>query len=281
MADIGLGFAERYGPWALVVGASEGIGAAFAHAVADLGLNVALVARRQHALDKVAASIRAESEVEVRTLALDLTAQSAVPALVDALADVDVGLVCYAAGGDPNYEPFLSQPVDNAVALVERNCLAPLRLCHHFAAPMRTRRRGGLVLVSSGAGLVGGRNMVAYAATKAFDMVMAEALWSELHGGGVDVLGLVLGVTDTPALRRTLLRRGQLADVAAPIPGAARPEQVVAEALANLTNGPICFATDDVREGAKHLGAMSRNDAVRMLLTLEGGVMASDEEVAT
>ena len=156
-----------------------------------------------------------------------------------------------------------------------------MRLCHHFAAPMQERGRGGIVMLSSGAGLVGGRNMVAYGASKAFDMVMAEALWAELHGSGVDVLGVVLGVTDTPALRRTLVRRGQLADLDAPIPGAATAEGVVAEALANLSNGPTCFATEDVREGVKHLGAMSRNDAARLMLELDGGVMGPDQEAPT
>jgi short-subunit dehydrogenase len=273
-------FAERYGPWALVVGASEGIGAQFARVVADLGLDVVLVARRQQALDEVSSRIQTTTEGSVRTLAVDLTDATAVPHIINATSDVDVGLVFYAAGGDPNYEPFLSQPVDTAVALVERNCLVPLRLCHHYAAPMRDRGRGGIVLVSSGAALVGARNMVAYGASKAFDMVLAEALWAELSPSGVDVLGLVLGVTDTPALRRTLVRRGQLADEADPIPGAATTESVVGEALANLSNGPTCFATDDVREGVKHLGMMSRNDAARMMLQLDGGVMGPDEASA-
>ncbi|MHB8464873.1 MAG: SDR family NAD(P)-dependent oxidoreductase [Acidimicrobiales bacterium] len=272
-------FAGQYGPWALVLGASEGLGAAFARAVAAAGLEVVLVARRQAALETIASEIAAGAGVTTRTVAVDLTTADAVPSIAAATAGLEVGLVVYCAGGDPNYEPFLSQPVENAVAMVERNCLAPLRLCHHFAAPMQQRGRGGIVLVSSGAALVGGRNMVAYGATKAFDMVMAEALWAELHDSGVDVLGLVLGVTDTPALRRTLLRRGQLADSTAPIPGAATAESVVAEALANLSNGPTCFATDDVREGAKHLGAMSRNDAARMMLELHGGVMGPDAEV--
>ena len=270
-------FAERYGPWALVVGASEGIGAEFARVVAGLGLNVILVARRQEALDDVAGEIGVESDVALRAIAIDLTAANAVLSLVDATSDVEIGLVFYAAGADPNYEPFLSQPLENAVALVERNCLVPMRLCHHFAGLMHDRRRGGIILVSSGAALVGGRNMVAYGASKAFDMVMAEALWAELHGSGVDILGLVLGVTDTPALRRILVRRGQLSDLEAPIPGAATVESIVAEALANLSNGPTCFATDDVREGVKHLGAMSRNDAARMMLQLDGGVMGPDE----
>jgi uncharacterized protein len=270
-------FAEKYGPWALVVGASDGIGAEFARAVGNLGLNPLLVARRQAVLDEVGAEITGNSGVKVRTVAVDLTDPDAVPPIVDATRDVEVGLVFYAAGGDPNYEPFLSQPIENALALVERNCLVPMRLCHHFAAPMQERGRGGIVLVSSGAALVGGPNMVAYGATKAFDMVMAEALWAELHTSGVDVLGLVLGVTDTPSLRRTLVRRGQLADEATPVPGAATTESVVAEALANLSRGPTCFATEDVREGVKHLGAMSRNDAARMLLELAGGVMGTDE----
>ena len=271
-------FAARYGPWALVVGASDGLGAAFARAVAERGLNVVLVARRQAMLDDVASEIRAETGADTRTVAVDLTTDDAVHAIVAATSGLDVGLVVYCAGADPNYEPFLAQPIENALEMIERNCLAPMRICHHFAAPMQDRGRGGIVLVSSGAGLIGGRNMVAYGATKAFDMVMAEALWAELHDDGVDVLGLVLGVTDTPALRRLLVSRGQLVDLTAPIPGAATPESVVAEALANLANGPTCYGTDDVREGAKHLGAMSRNDAARVMLQMAGGVMGSDED---
>jgi uncharacterized protein len=92
---------------------------------------------------------------------------------------------------------------------------------------------------------------------------------------------VVLEVTDTPALRRTLVRRGQLADLDAPIPGSATAEGVVAEALANLSNGPTCFATEDVHEGVKHLGAMSRNDAARLMLELDGGVMGPDQEAPT
>ncbi len=279
-ATVELGFADRYGPWALVVGASEGIGAVLARTVAEAGINVILVARRQHALDDVADAIRTATAAEVRTVAVDLTDDRAMPAIVAAMDDVEVGLVFYAAGADPTYAPFLAQPLSNALAMLERNCAVPLRLCHHVAAPMQARGRGGIVLVSSGAGLIGGRNMVAYAATKAFDMVMAEALWAELQGSGVDVLGLVLGATDTPALRRLLVSRGQLADVDTPIPGVASAEEVVAEALAHLADGPICFATADVREGSKHLGAMSRNDAARMMLSIDGGLMGPDQEGA-
>jgi short-subunit dehydrogenase len=273
-------FRTRYGPWALVAGASDGVGAALARAVAARGIHVVLLARRQAVLDDLASSIRADAGVEARAVAVDLTDDDATERIVAATADLDVGLVFSCAGADPHYRSFLSQPVENAVSMVQRNCVVPLRLCHHFAAPMQARGRGGIVLVSSGAGLVGGANMVAYGASKAFDMVMAEALWAELRPSGVDVLGLVLGKTDTPALRRLLASRGQLDDPDAPVPGAATPEQVVAEALANLPNGPTHFATDDVREGAKHLGAMTRNEAARLMVDLAPQAMGADAPVS-
>ncbi len=277
MSDVAFG--DRYGPWALVAGASEGVGAAFARAVAERGVNVVLLARRQSVLDEVAASIRTATGVETRALAVDLAESNAMASIADATADIEIGLVMYCAGADPNYEPFLANPVEPALTMVQRNCVVPMQACHHFAGPMVARGRGGIVLVSSGAGLVGGPNMVAYGASKAFDMVMAEALWAELRASGVDVLGLVLGVTDTPALRRLLTQRGVLAhpDDPLPIPDAATADDVAAEAIANLANGPTWFVGEALREGAKVLGAMSRRDAVEAM-SQGAGVMGSDRE---
>jgi hypothetical protein len=92
----------------------------------------------------------------------------------------------YCAGGDPNYQPFLANPVSVAEDLLQRNCLVLMRLCHHFAGHMVERGRGGIVNFTSGAALAGGRNMVAYGATKAFDMVFTEGLWVELHDNLVE-----------------------------------------------------------------------------------------------
>src|ERR1700722_19827851 len=269
------GFAERYGPWALVAGASEGVGAAYAWAMADRGLNVVLLARREHVLSEVAAAIRADAGVEVRVVAVDLASPDAVGTIVAATDGLDVGMLMYCAGADPNYEPFLANSVYIALDLVQRNCIAPMRLCHHFAGPMVDRRKGGIVLVSSGAGLAGGANMVAYSASKAFDMVMAEALWAELHTKGVDVLGLVLSVTDTPALRRLLAKRGVIAtaDDNIPIAGATTAEETVAEALANLANGPTWFVGKSFRESEGQLRSMPRNDVVKAMLQAAGGIM--------
>jgi short-subunit dehydrogenase len=203
--------------------------------------------------------------------------------ILEATSELDIGMLMYCAGADPIYQPFLANSVDVALDLVQRNCVVPMQICHHFAGSMAARGSGGIVLVSSGAGLAGGRNMVAYSATKAFDMVMAEALWAELHDKGVDVLGLVLSVTDTPALRRLLAKRGVLAsdDDTSPIPGATTAADTVAEAIANLANGPTWFVGEGFREGAQMMRSMDRNDVVKAMLQMTGGIMGEDPAEVT
>ena len=271
----GTTFADRYGPWAVVAGASDGVGAGFARALAERGLDVVLLARRRRVLDEVAAGIRADTGADTRTVVVDLAEPGAMVTIAEATDGLGIGVVVYCAGADPNYEPFLAHPVEVPLALIQRNCMAPLQVCHHFAPAMAERGRGGIMLLSSAAGLSGAPNMVAYAATKAFDMVLGEALWSELHGQGIDVLSLVLGATDTPAMRRLLARRGSISDPDAPIPGLATPEQVVTEGLDNLSNGPTWFVGEQMRDAERRLRSMTRNDAVKaMLRATSGGIMA-------
>jgi short-subunit dehydrogenase len=191
-------FDERYGPWAVVAGASDGIGASVARLLGDRGVNSVLVARRQSALDEVAASVAAET----RTLALDLSQDGADDALADATADLDVGLLVYNAGADPHMSRFLDQPASIWQEMVHRNCATVLGSAHHFGGRMAARGRGGIVLVTSGAAWAGGAYLAAYGASKAFDLVLGEALWAELQPLGVDALSMVLGPTDTPAFRK-------------------------------------------------------------------------------
>jgi short-subunit dehydrogenase len=273
MTDI----AEKYGPWALVVGASDGVGALFAEHLADEGVNVALVARRQHVLDEVAQGIRERTNAETRTSAIDLTDPDASQRIIEATNDLEVGMLVYCAGGDPNYQPFLANPVSAAEDLLQRNCLVLMRLCHHFAGQMVERRRGGIVNFTSGAALAGGRNMVAYGGTKAFDMVFTEGLWVELHDKGVDVLGLVLGMTDTPALRKLEFERGRLASIDEVPEGAVTAASVVDEAFANLGNGPTIATGDDVRMALELFKSMSRNEVVRLIMQMSTEVMGTDD----
>jgi uncharacterized protein len=266
-------FASKYGPWALVVGASDGCGALFAERLARQGVHVVLVARRQQLLDEVAAGIRDRTGAQTRTLAVDLVTEGAAGAIIDATADLDVGMLVYCAGADPKYQPFLANPVAAGEALLRRNCLVLMRLCHHFAGKMVERGRGGIVNFSSGAALAGGPNMVAYGATKAFDMVFTEGLWAELHDKGIDVLCLMLGKTDTPALRQLEFSRGQLASLDEVPSLAVAADVVVDEAFDNLTNGPTLMVGDMMRMAEQVFKTLSRNEAVNMIIASSAETM--------
>jgi uncharacterized protein len=219
-------FAERYGPWAVIAGASEGVGASVARQLGARGVNVVLVSRRQEPLNDVAATVAAES----RTVVLDLSEPDATARLADAVADLEVGLVVYNAGGDPNMSQFLDKPADVWQAMVARNCVTVVGVAHHFGASMAARGRGGIALVTSGAAWAGGAYLAVYGASKAFDLLLAESLWAELGPKGVDVLAMVLGQTDTPAFRRVLNGR--------PAEGMADPDDVARDLLDHLADGP-------------------------------------------
>ncbi len=269
-------FAAKYGPWALVAGASDGLGAAFATGLAERGVNVVLLARRQAVLDEVASDIESKTSALTRTVAIDLALPGAASAIAAATSDLTIGFLVYCAGADPNFRPFLANSIEAAEAMVQRNCMVPLQLCHHFAPAMVERGSGGIVIFGSGAGLAGGPNMVAYGASKAFDMVFAEALWAELHDKGVDVLGLILGKTDTPALRQLEYSRGQIGSTGEVPAGAAAVADVVAEAFENLSNGPTLMVGDAMRAAAQMLASMSRNQAVELFAQAASAAMGPD-----
>jgi short-subunit dehydrogenase len=226
--------ADRYGPWAVVAGASEGTGRAFARQLAAHGIPCVLVARREAPLMALVDEIRRESGTECVAATVDLAAPDAMEQIVTAVGDRGIGLFVANAGGDPNGALFLDRDVATWLELVQRNVVTLLRCCHHFARPMRARGRGGLLLVNSGACYGGSSFMAAYAASKAFQLSFSESLWIELRPYGVDVLTLVLNQTDTPALRALLADRGL------PVPaGLADPDEVARRALEQLPHGPI------------------------------------------
>jgi uncharacterized protein len=266
-------FAAKYGPWALVAGASDGVGAAFAEGLAQRGVNVVLLARRQEVLDQVAAGIESHTSAQTRTLAIDLAQPDAASAIADATGDLEIGFLVYCAGADPNYQPFLSNSIAAAEAMVQRNCMVPMQLSHHFAQSMVERGRGGIVIFGSGAGLAGGPNMVAYGATKAFDMVFAEALWAELRDTGVDVLGLILGKTNTPALRELEYSRGQISSPDEVPPGADSVDDVIAEAFENLANGPTLFVGEMMRAAEQLTSSLTRKQTVELFAQMAVAAM--------
>jgi short-subunit dehydrogenase len=222
-------FVERYGPWAVVAGASEGLGAAFAHALAARGLHLVLLARRAELLAAVAEQIRRDQGVEVRVVAVDLADTALVERLVAATDGLAVGLAVYNAAYS-YLGPLLDRPLDDALRVVEVNVRAPLRFVHTLAPAMVARGRGGVVLMSSLAGFQGSPRLAAYAASKAFNLVLGESLWAELKPRGVDVLVSCAGAVRTPNYLATAGREA---------PGILDAAAVAGLTLDALGRGPV------------------------------------------
>lgn len=193
-------FSRRYGPWALVNGASEGLGAAFAEAAAARGLNVLAVARRSEPLAAFAAALAQRFPVQVEPLAADLGRADDLDRIAARATALEVGLLVHSAAVAPIGE-FLDRPLEEHAALIDVNVRAPAVLAHRLGGPMAGRGRGGLVLISSMAALQGTAMVAHYAASKAYQRVLAEGLWSELSPRGVDVIACLAGPTDTPTYR--------------------------------------------------------------------------------
>ncbi|MFO0596069.1 MAG: SDR family NAD(P)-dependent oxidoreductase [Myxococcaceae bacterium] len=218
-------FVERYGPWAVVAGASEGLGAEYARQLSARGLKLVLVARREAALSQVIASLPAEA----RPLVLDLGAPDAHARIAEATRDLDVGLVVYNAALSP-IGPLQTQTLEENLKALDVNVRTPTALAHHFVPRLLARKRGGLVLLSSLTAFQGSPFVTTYGATKSYNLALAEGLWAELEGTGVDVLCVCPGATATPNLLKATTR--------AP-PGMQQPAEVVAETLDALGDGPL------------------------------------------
>lgn len=248
MSSTGSDVRDRYGPWAVVAGGSEGVGAAFAHLLAEQGVNLVLLARTPGPLADTAEAVRARG-VEVRTLALDLLDPDRLARVREVTDDLEVGLLVVNAGANSYGHDFVTGDLERFQHVLELNVTAQLALTHHFGSAMRRRGHGGILLVGSLAGYLGQAQISVYSAAKAFSRVFAEGLWLELREHGVDVLELVLGVTRTPAMARAGLNFD--------IPGlaVAEPEDVAREGLEHLRDGPVWVAGGNGPSAQKRSGA--------------------------
>ncbi|WP_275295152.1 SDR family NAD(P)-dependent oxidoreductase [Amycolatopsis sp. La24] len=256
---------EKYGPWAVVAGGSEGVGAAFAHQLAEAGINLVLIARKPEPLAETAAAVEARG-VEVRTVQADLLDPEAFSAIREVTDGLEVGLLIFNAGANSYGHEFVTGDLSKVRGVIDLNITAQLALTHHFGALMAARGRGGILLVGSLAGYLGQAEISVYSAVKAFGRVFAEGLWLEMRDRGVDVLELVLGVTRTPAMER--------AGLAFDLPGlnVAEPEDVAREGLAHLADGPVWVAGGNLATAEKRSGfpraelALAAHEATRKLL---------------
>jgi uncharacterized protein len=188
--------AEKYGPWAVVTGASSGLGSHFARQLAAMGFNLVLSARRRERLEQLAANLQADHQVQCRVIALDLSLEGAAPELASQTGKLDVGLLVNNAGLG-YYGRFLDQDPTRHEKMIRLNCIAPAFLAHHFLNRFRERECGAMVLVASTAAYQPTPYMGLYGATKGFDLLLGESLSQEMQGSGVDIQVLSPGATLT------------------------------------------------------------------------------------
>lgn len=215
-------FVSRYGPWAVITGASSGIGRACAHRAAAAGMHVVLVARRRELLDELAADLQRQYGVRCLVVAADLSDADQVDELVATTRDLDAGLLV-AAAGFGMAGPFLDADPAREREMLRVNCEAVLALSRAFGGRFAARGSGGIVLLSSIVAFQGASGAAHYAATKAYVQVLAEGLHAELRPRGVDVVAVAPGPVHTgfaAVAGMTMNRALQPADVAAAAFGA-------------------------------------------------------------
>jgi short-subunit dehydrogenase len=187
---------QRYGEWALITGASSGIGREFARALARDGVSCALSARREDRLQALAAELERLHGVATRVIPVDLADPQGVDRLAAAVGELEIGVLVNNAGF--GYAGRLEkQDTERLRSLVQVNCVAPLVLTSRLLPQMRARGRGAIIITGSIAGQQPLPRLAAYSASKGFDRLLGESLWGELRGTGVDVLVLEPGPTDT------------------------------------------------------------------------------------
>ena len=225
-------FQKKYGPWAFIAGGSEGIGAEFARQLAAQGLNLVLLARDEPILVQAAQQIQQKYQVEVKTLRVDLTQVDLFVQIQPTLDELEIGLLVYNAAA-PLIGEFLDYSWEEHQNLLQINVFAPAQLVHYLGQKMKAQKKGGIILLSSMAGRQGTAMIAHYAASKAYNLVLAESLWEELRNCGIDVLGVCPGTTRTPGWERSQARLKGLI-----VPPIQEPQAVVQAALKALGKKP-------------------------------------------
>lgn len=219
---------QKYGPWALIVGGSEGIGAACARQLATDGFNLVLTARKAEPLAALANELSATG-VEIRCGSVDLSQPDALERTRLLTDDIEVGLLLYIAGANDTRGNFFELDPQVYRSVIAINVIGQTEFARHYGALMKDRGHGGIVLAGSLSNFCGAPTVAAYTGAKAFSRIFTESLWAECKDMNIDVLHVVVGYTDTPAMRRLGLDTSS----------AQSPDDAARETLAAISNGPL------------------------------------------
>lgn len=249
-------FAERYGPWAIVTGAARGMGEAFTADLLSRGVSVIAVDRTEASPSPDGRP--GQSGAGIVPLVADLATEDGVRAVIDAGLAHDVGLVVSNAA--ISFEgPFIEQTLEQSLTQLDINCRAPLMLVHAFLPRLLERGRGGVILLSSMSAWRGAPMVATYAATKAWNLILAESLWEEVRAAGVDVMAVLPGSTRTPGLMSS---RPQASMGTANLMD---PPDVVREALDVLGTAPSMTPGQANRDSEAFMRELDRTESIKLM----------------
>ena len=187
---------DKYGNWALITGASAGIGEEFARRLAAERFNLVIVARRKERLEKLKNELEAKHKIEILIAAIDLLSENYLEELIEIVGERQIGLLINNAGFGYRGQ-FIDADVKNDENMIKLNCIVPTALTHHFVKPMISRKKGGIIFLASVVAFQATPTTTTYAATKVFNAFLSEGLWYELKKYNIDVLSLNPGGTTT------------------------------------------------------------------------------------
>jgi short-subunit dehydrogenase len=226
-------FISRYGEWAFVAGAAEGIGAAFSTILAGTGMNLILADKNLPSLNLLAGELEKIHGIKTIRIHQDLFEENASVDCLDKAGEIDFRLMIYvpAFSRIGKFSGYSTEEIDHFLSL---NIRTPLHLVHSFLRKKQKGTRCGIILMSSLAGMLGPALVAPYAATKAFSLILSESLFYELKNDKVDVLACCAGPTSTPTFWKSNPDRGKLIEVMQPL-------EVAAYALKKLGKKPFCI----------------------------------------
>ena len=261
-------FRDRYGRYALVAGAAVGLGAEYSRQLATRGLDLVMLDRDAGPLAAAAAEVRAAHGVEVHELVADLGHPEVVATLTAGLGGREVGLLVYNAALG-TVAPFLELAPPHLDAMIAVNCRGPVQLVRALAPAMVARGRGGIVLMSSMSGNCGSAQLAMYAASKAFELVLGDALWIELRPHGVDVLVVQPGSTRTPGWESSQPDDGTTLPVM-------EPPEVVGEALDTLGQEPLIIPGSLNKQSAAAMAQLPRRQQIEFMSQFTAALLRKD-----
>ncbi|MEL6656242.1 MAG: SDR family NAD(P)-dependent oxidoreductase [Bacteroidota bacterium] len=260
---------KAYGKWALITGASSGIGAELARQLASSRLDLILVSRGASELEALATELKMKYDTQCRILSLDLSKTESTVQLLAAVSGLDIGLVALAAGYGTSGH-FLQADLDQELNMLDLNCRAILSQTHHFAQRFAERGKGGIILFGSLVGFQGTPYAAHYAATKAYVQTLAEALHVELKDSGVDVLSAAPGPVNTSFAERANMQMG----------AALRPEDVGVPILRALGKRQTVLPGFLTKFLVGSLRTLPRWGKVRVMKLVMGGMTEHQREVS-